>query len=124
MKSMMELLYKCTQALHHQHHEYVRWHVGATAIPAFKVGDLVWYYNPTRKKGVCSKLTSPWKGPYAVVQLISDVTCRIQLKQRSTAFVVHVDTLKPYQCDRRQAWLVQKTKKERKSPKCKSSAIA
>lgn len=31
-------------------------------------GQAVWVYEPTRKVGVCHKLTSKWKGPYIVTQ--------------------------------------------------------
>lgn len=71
-------------------------HRSATA-KKYTIGQAVWYYNTQRKKGVCSKLTSPWRGPYTVVQCINDVTYRIQRNMRSDAFVCHVDNLKSYE---------------------------
>ena len=31
---------------------------------SYGVGDLVWFYEPRRKKGKNKKLSRPWKGPY------------------------------------------------------------
>ncbi|GFW70147.1 retrovirus-related Pol polyprotein from transposon 412 [Trichonephila clavipes] len=32
----------------------------------FKEGDKVWFYNPTRRKGLSPKLQSHWDGPYTI----------------------------------------------------------
>ncbi|XP_063408797.1 uncharacterized protein LOC134692276 [Mytilus trossulus] len=40
----------------------------------FKRGEAVWIYDPIRKKGVCSKLTPKWKGPFIIEKRIDDVT--------------------------------------------------
>jgi hypothetical protein len=37
-------------------------------------GQPVWTYEPARKVGICSKLTSPWKGPFIIEKQIDDVT--------------------------------------------------
>ncbi|GFX76589.1 retrovirus-related Pol polyprotein from transposon 412 [Trichonephila clavipes] len=33
----------------------------------FKEGDKVWFYNPTRRKGLSPKLQSHWDGPYTIL---------------------------------------------------------
>ena len=68
----------------------------ASAPFSFSCGDAVWYYNPTIKKGVCQKLTCPWKGPFAIVRKLSDVTYMLQKGPRSDPFASHVDKLKKY----------------------------
>ena len=44
----------------------------------FQAGDLVWLYNPRRRKGHCPKLSVDWEGPYAVLTRINDVVYRIR----------------------------------------------
>ncbi|GFT15341.1 uncharacterized protein TNCV_3263981 [Trichonephila clavipes] len=43
----------------------------------FKEGDKVWFYNPTRRKGLSPKLQSHWDGPYTILKIINDVVIRI-----------------------------------------------
>ena len=64
---------------------------------SYQPGTLVWYYNHSRRKGRCPKLSSPWTGPYTIVQKIDDVSYRIQRNARSQSFVCHVDALKRYE---------------------------
>lgn len=66
--------------------------VGATR-DALGPGDKVWLYNPKRRKGLSPKLSSPWEGPYQVVQKMSAVTYRIQRKKGSALKVVHHNRL-------------------------------
>ncbi|GFX30620.1 retrovirus-related Pol polyprotein from transposon 412 [Trichonephila clavipes] len=46
----------------------------------FKEGDKVWFYNPTRRKGLSPKLQSHWDGPYTILKIINDVVIRIRLQ--------------------------------------------
>ncbi|GFV28092.1 hypothetical protein TNCV_4330521 [Trichonephila clavipes] len=39
----------------------------------FKEGDKVWFYNPTRRRGLSPKLQSHWDGPYTILKIINDV---------------------------------------------------
>ena len=59
-------------------------------------GQPVWLYNPTRRVGVCSKLTSKWKGPYAVIRKLDDITYVVKNSPKQKAKVYHVDRLLPY----------------------------
>jgi hypothetical protein len=63
--------------------------------PLFKEGDLVWLYNPQRKKGFSPKLQRHWEGPYKIVKRVNDVVYRIQ-RGSSKCKIVHVDRLSPY----------------------------
>ena len=56
-------------------------------------GDQVWLYNPQRKKGLSPKLSSPWDGPFSVVQRLSSVTYRIRKNKNSAPKVVHFNRL-------------------------------
>ncbi|GBN09457.1 hypothetical protein AVEN_116684-1 [Araneus ventricosus] len=38
----------------------------------FKDGDLVWMYNPKRRRGLSPKLQQNWEGPYTVVKKLNE----------------------------------------------------
>ncbi|GFX14007.1 uncharacterized protein TNCV_612121 [Trichonephila clavipes] len=61
----------------------------------FKEGDKVWFYNPTRRKGLSPKLQSHWDGPYTILKIINDVVIRILQLQNS----VDENTI-PRECQR------------------------
>lgn len=65
----------------------------------FNEGELVWLYNPQRKKGLSPKLTPVWEGPYKIIKKINDVVYRIQRSPRSKMKVVHLNRLCEYQGD-------------------------
>ncbi len=65
----------------------------------FEEGNLVWLYNPQRKKGKSPKLQSNWEGPYTVIKRINDVVYKTQRNQRAKMKVVYVDRLSRYQGD-------------------------
>lgn len=62
----------------------------------FDPGDLVWLYNPRRKKGISPKLTSPWQGPYRVLKRINDLVYRVQMTPKGKPKVVHHNRLWKY----------------------------
>ncbi|XP_037959193.1 uncharacterized protein LOC119688593 [Teleopsis dalmanni] len=64
----------------------------------FQEGDLVWFHNPQRKKGLSPKLQTYWQGPYRVITKINDVVYRIQESghPRARMKVVHLERLAPY----------------------------
>jgi len=62
----------------------------------FKEGELVWLFNPSRKKGLSPKLQRNWEGPYKVIKQINDLVYRIQRSPRTKMKVVHLDRLQPY----------------------------
>lgn len=63
----------------------------------FHPGDLVWLYNPQRRRGLCPKLQRNWDGPYQVVKRINDVVYRICKVPRGKPKVVHFNRLAPYE---------------------------
>ena len=71
----------------------------------FQAGQLCWYHNPVKKKGLSPKLQSPWKGPIKVLAVISDVVRRIVTGPRGRQVNVHVDRLKPYTGDNPPDWV-------------------
>ena len=61
------------------------------------VDDLVWLHSPAVARGSSRKLHCPWKGPYRVIKVITDVTYRVQqMRPPRRRVVVHYDRLKPY----------------------------
>lgn len=63
----------------------------------FQPGDKVYLYHPRRKKGVSPKLTTPWEGPYTILNVINDCNARIQFDEPPhTRLIVHMDRLATY----------------------------
>ena len=62
----------------------------------FSASELVWVYNPQRKKGRCPKLDSNWEGPCRVLERLSEVVYRVQLQRRGRIVALHRDRLAPY----------------------------
>ncbi len=59
----------------------------------FNAGDTVWLYDPTTKKGLSSKLTNHWYGPYQIVEMISPVNAKLKILGKKSHQVVHVSRL-------------------------------
>ncbi|UYV74279.1 K02A2.6-like [Cordylochernes scorpioides] len=59
----------------------------------FKESDMVWMFNPKRKRGLSPKLTPMWEGPYKVVKRINDLVYRIQRSSKAKPRVVHLSRL-------------------------------
>ncbi|GBM73266.1 hypothetical protein AVEN_158625-1 [Araneus ventricosus] len=62
----------------------------------FKEGDLVWMYNPKRRRGLSPKLQQNWEGPYTVVKKLNDVVYRVQRSPNTKPKVIHIYRLAPY----------------------------
>ena len=62
----------------------------------YEKGDLVWLHSPAVGRGLSRKLHHVWKGPFRVLEHISDSDYRIKRLGRSKpAQIVHFDRLKP-----------------------------
>jgi hypothetical protein len=62
----------------------------------FRPGNLVWLYNPQRRRGFSPKLQCNWEGPYEIIERINDVVYRIRKPPRGKPRVVHFNRLAPY----------------------------
>ncbi|GBM41522.1 hypothetical protein AVEN_261547-1 [Araneus ventricosus] len=62
----------------------------------FKKGDLVWMYNPKRRRGLNPKLQQNWEGPYTIVKKLNDVIYRVQRSPNAKPKVIHINRLTPY----------------------------
>lgn len=62
----------------------------------YKLEDLVWLYNPKRRRGCSPKLERNWDGPYKVLKKISDVIYRIMKMPNGKRKIVHYNRLAPY----------------------------
>ena len=60
----------------------------------FKKGDQVYVYFPLRKAGLSPKFTSYWRGPYEILDRITDITYNVNCGSRGKPQVVHVDRLR------------------------------
>jgi len=49
----------------------------------FQVGDRVWLYGPTRRRGKSPNLQTYWEGPYLIITRITEVVYRIQRHTRA-----------------------------------------
>ncbi|KAJ8974284.1 hypothetical protein NQ317_013173 [Molorchus minor] len=61
----------------------------------YQSGDLVWLYNPQRRRGLSPKLQTLWEGPYEVLARINDVVYRIKKSSGGKPKVVHFNRLTP-----------------------------
>ena len=59
----------------------------------FKVGDRVWLYTPQVKKGLTSKLSHLWNGPYRIIRKLSNVNIELEEGPRRRT-IVHVNRCK------------------------------
>ena len=56
--------------------------------------DIVWLFNPKKRRGLSRKLQTQWEGPYTVVKAISDVVFQIRKSPKSPIQTVHADRLR------------------------------
>jgi transposase InsO family protein len=59
----------------------------------FAIGDIVYLYNPARKKGQSKKFFSPWRGAYRVTGKKGELNYKI-LSQQGKEMWVHINRLK------------------------------
>ncbi|UYV75940.1 K02A2.6-like [Cordylochernes scorpioides] len=77
-----------------------------TSHKTFKEGEMVWLYNPQRKKGHSPKLQYQWEGPYKIIKCLNDVIYRIQKTRTSKPKVVHYNRLAPFRGSFPEQWTV------------------
>lgn len=68
----------------------------------FQTGDLVWLFDPRRRRGFSPKLQRSWDGPYEVLKRINDVIYKIKRKPCGKPRIVHFNRLCPYLGDNRE----------------------
>ena len=59
----------------------------------FDQGELVWFYNPRRRKGRSVKLTQPWEGLSLLFKSLNDFLYRIQQDSRTVLDDNHWDNI-------------------------------
>ena len=70
----------------------------------YRAGEVVWYANKLRRKGVSPKLQPKWRGPCLIVRMHNDVLAELMTTSRKYT-VVHVDMLKPCHSTKLPSWL-------------------
>ena len=63
---------------------------------SYNKGDVVWLHTPSKFRKLSPKLQRNWDGPYFIIDVLSDVTYKIQKNRNTRVQVVHHDRLKPY----------------------------
>ena len=76
-------------------------------------GQAVWLYEPSKRPGVCAKLTPKWKGPALVLQKLDDLTYLVKIKSNTPAKIYHIDRLRAYQGNSPPKWFAKALKKHR-----------
>ena len=89
-------------------HEAARFHLQAAYLrhnalykpklrgPRYKPSDNAWLNSSSIPKGLSPKLSSPWKGPYTIVQYLNDVTYKIKTSANQKETIFRYDRLKPF----------------------------
>ena len=62
----------------------------------YREGDLVWLFDPKRRRGLSPKVQRSWDGPYEVMKRINDVIYRIRRTKNGKPRVVHFNRLAPF----------------------------
>lgn len=60
---------------------------------AYTIGDFVYLHDPTSKRGPRRKFAKTWKGPFEIIEVISDFNYKIRLKN-GEQLIVHFNRLK------------------------------
>ena len=72
----------------------------------FSPGDLVYYLDSTKQKGLSPKLNPcKWIGPCVIVKKLSDLIFEIRSRQAGKTKVLHHDRLKPYTSSDVPSWV-------------------
>jgi hypothetical protein len=77
---------------------------------SFMMGDHVWVHDPTRRPGICSKLSPRWKGPCLITSKIDDLVYLVKRSAKVKAMPIHIDRLMKYAGSQLPAWLKKKQK--------------
>lgn len=76
-----------------------RYHDTKLSWESFNPGQKVYIYFPVVQKGTSRKLTSFWRGPFLIIDKLSDLTYRVRDDESKAEQVVHIDRMK--QCHSR-----------------------
>ena len=64
------------------------------SLHVFQLGDIVWLYVPAIKSGLSKNLSSLWRGPYTVLDKVTNVNYKVQLIGSTKCQIVHANRLK------------------------------
>lgn len=62
----------------------------------YHVGEKVWVRDKARKRGVCPKLQRRYKGPYVVMERVSEVLYKLLDQEKGVEMIIHFNRLKPH----------------------------
>ena len=75
----------------------------------FAPGQAVWLSEPSKRLGVCAKLTPKWKA--LVLQKRNDLTYLVKMKSNTPAKMCYIDRLRAHQCNSQPKWFAKALKK-------------
>ena len=78
----------------------------------YKEGHQVLVFFPTVKKGETIKFTCFYKGPYTIVEIITDLNFRVSQDETKKIIKVHYDRLKQYRCRERTSVKTNETRRQ------------
>lgn len=84
----------------------------------YSEGELVWVRSKARKRGVCPKLQRRYRGPYRVIERITDVLYRLLLVEGGTEVILHYHKLKPFLSPLPETSNQEGTRRQRAAPPC------
>ena len=94
-QSLSDAHYAVRQQLNQAHARQKEFYDRKVHGEPYKKGDLVWLHNLAIPPGQSAKLHHPWKGPYRVIDRVSDADYRIEeLFGKRSPSVVHFNRLK------------------------------
>ena len=67
-----------------------------STVPRYAVGQKVWVLHPHVPRGLSRKLNKPWKGPFIVLEKLSDLNYKVQPLGGKATRIVHINKLKIY----------------------------
>lgn len=70
----------------------------------YKVGQLVWRYQPNNTPGRKPKISRHWTGPWVITEKYGDVLFCIQCKDTAPGVIIHGDNLKLYNGKKTLPW--------------------
>lgn len=66
-----------------------------TSNVTYQIGDLVYLFDTSVKRGLSKKLSKPWLGPFRIIEAIGPVTFKIKELNKNRIQIVHANRLKP-----------------------------
>lgn len=106
LHEQLEIIHNCARKVLKKRTSYQKRHYDLKAKKrSFCIGDAVWMHDPTRRPGVCSKLSPQWKGPFIITKKIDDLVYLVKRTASAPTKAIHIDRLTLYHGSKVPVWL-------------------